>query len=196
MSVNSKIFTTVAILESDQLAAAGASDVQVFTRSERTRLINRYWANIDGDLNKRRRVFPIEYWELDTLFSTANQVGVHVHNIDDPGKVTVEWKPFDPDQPPVLAENSRCFVLSKNYYDGSIAILDIDEASYEIRGLARFRQPKPATVFICVLLGQEADGRYCVFIQNARANLLNKNMDGGIDTAPGGEGTGGAKIPR
>jgi hypothetical protein len=195
MSDNNKIFTTIAIVENEKLSDAGETSVKTFTKRERTRLVNNYWKNIDADNNKRRRIFPIEYWELDALFNTSNAVGLIVNNIDDPEKVTVEWRPFDAQNPPALPDNSLCFVLSRNHYDGSIAVVEIDESSYELRGLADLRQPKPVTVFLCVLLGKDNDGKYFVFIQNARSTLLSKDMEGGIDTAPGGEGIGGIKIP-
>jgi hypothetical protein len=158
-------------------------------------LVNNYWKSIDATNTKRRRIFPIEYWELEELFKTANSVGVIVNNIDDPEKVTVEWKSFDPQNPPALPDNSRCFVLSKKYYSGSIEIIDVNEASYEIRGIAKLQQPKTTTVFVCVLLGKDTQGNYYVFIHNAKAMLLNQDMKSGTDTAPGGEGTGGVKIP-
>ncbi len=198
MPDNAKIFTTAAILENEKVTQAGVTDVPMFPRSERKVWVDNYWKNVDMSPGKRRRIFPVEYAQLSILFKKSSDVAFIVYNINNPNKVTGKWVAFSSDKPPKLSENSRCFVLSKQYYDGTIKVLNSGTSDYTIRGLERIKQDKnnPATAFLLALIGKDDAGNYALFLQSATATLLDKDPGGGFDTVPGGEGASGIKIPR
>lgn len=196
MPDNARIFTTAAILENEKVLESGSTDIPMYARTQRKEWVDNYWKDID-QAGGRRRIFPVEYAQLDALFENSSDIALIVYEIDDPSKVSVKWVPFSRQKPPRIRKNSRCFVLSKQNYSGDIGIIDVRESSYFIRGLKMVKPDKnnPATIFLLALIGKDNAGNYALFLQNATATFLEKDPGGGFDTAPGGEGASSQKIP-
>lgn len=192
MPNNENIITGSTIQDSPRFAEIGIA-VTGFSQDKRKEDIDRYWAPVDQS-QKRRRLFPAEYWKLDNLVAQGQDLAVVVKKIDDPFNVSIQWIAFDPEKPPVMNDNSRCFVLPRNYYDGIVEKHDTDESSFFIYGLKSINTTEESSNFLLVLLGQEEDGDYTIYFQNASANYINLDEDN-IIPSPGGDGVGGVRVP-
>lgn len=195
MPENDKIITTIAVLENPSLTASETTDVITYSKAQRKRDVDRYWKDVDEQSEKRRKIFPTEFWELDALIKKTGQIAFVVKNINNPNQVTAKWQSFSPEKPPALKENDRCFVLKQPFYNRSIVDLTIGIETRSVFGLARIQQNKMSSNFIVALLGKDKDGTFNVYFQNAKASLIEKDADEGFTPAPGGEGAGGVKLP-
>jgi len=198
MATNNQIITSIAVHENLTLSGSerlAHADINTFSIKERNRALKRYWKNADK-YGIRRKFFPMEYGQLDKLFKNSEHIALIVKNISKPDKLTANWVAFSPDKPPALKEDSRCFVLPRNYYNGRIATLTIDTVSLGIKGLESMRFLGPASNFLVALIGQDAAGNYLLFLQNASLKLIEKDIPNGFEPAPGGEGAGGLKFPK
>ena len=194
MANNSRILDTMAIHESPRITDSGTTAVDTFTVAERDQDIDRYWEDIDIP-GRRRKLFPIEFWQLDLLFQKTGKVALVVRKINDSNFVTAKWVAFDSAKPPALSKNSRCFVLSGTAYTGPIVEnLEIETLSYEIRGLQEVRRHGMDSNFLVALLGKSATDEYRLYIQDVSMQPIETDIPI-FDTTPGGEGTGGVRIP-
>ncbi len=193
MPANPKIITTMAVLESPNVKGR-ITKVETYLKADRKADTDRYWADVDL-AEKRRKMFPIEYWQLERWMKRPGQAALIVKNIHDPYEVTAKWAGFSPKKPPVLPENSFCFVLSKLFYNGIIEeIKEEGGSSYNMYGLSRVKTHGPESNFLVALLGKVAENDYTLYLQNASARYIEQDPKG-TGTSPGGEGAGGAKIP-
>ncbi len=194
MAEKDRIATTNTVLENPRIKQSGVTTIKTFSAEQRTEEFDRYWADVDMG-GKRRKLFPVEFWQLDALIKKTGHIAFIVRNIHNANKVTAKWAVYDDKKPPALKENDRCFVLSKKYFDGEIKKLEIETISHSINGLAAINRTNGLPNFIVALVGKNTKGADHVFFQNATPNLLEEDPGGVFDTNPGGEGTGGIRIP-
>jgi len=192
MADQNNFVMTIAVQENPRIQQSNTNEITTFSIETRTEELDRYWLPIDIP-ERRRKFFPIEYCKLDDLMQATGQVGLVVKYINDPNEVTAEWVSFSPQTPPVLPENSVCFVLTEQYYNGIIAELNLGTASYSIGGLKRIKMDGMDSNFLVALIGKTERGDYTLYLQNASLNLIDEDP-GGFTTSPGGEGVGGIKL--
>ncbi len=192
MPDNDRIITSIAVQKTPKIQDSDI--VKTFLSSTREADTNRYWADVDNQ-NIRRRVFPIEYWQLDRLIKKTGLVALTVKYINNPKKVTAKWASYNPEKPPVLTEYSRCFVLSKSFYNGIIEIQSLGTVSHFVRGLEIVHVHGKETNFLLAILGKNEAGEYNLYLQNASANPIEGDPNEGFNPTPGGEGAGGVKLP-
>ncbi len=189
-----QIVTTAAVLENPRIKDK-TKIINTFSAGERRENTNRYWADVDIP-ERRRKMFPIEYWALDLLMRETGQVALLVSNIHDPNQVTASWIIYDPANTPVMDEHGQCFVLTEPYYSGIMEILELPTSTHNVEGIARIKTHGLGSNFLLALLGKDTEGKYELFLQNVTATLIESDPNGSYDTSPGGEGTGGLKLPR
>lgn len=194
MAKTNRIITTVAVESNPRIIQSGSTEIRTYTAQQRDADLDRYWKDVDIP-GRRRKIFPVEYDQLDKLIKKTGQIALIVKNITDANKVTAKWASFSPAKPPVLNEKSLCFVLSQQYYEGNVSILNLDSVSHGINGISRINLSKMSSNFVVALLGKDETGNITLYLQNATANLIEEAPKGSWDTAPGGEGTGGLKLP-
>jgi hypothetical protein len=180
-------------LDNPRIQKSGVAHLKTFTAAQRTQAFNEYWKDVDLS-GKRRKVFPVEFWQLEKLIKKTKQVAFTVKNIQDPNVASGKWAAYDPAKPPVLKEPDYCFVLSEKYFKGEIKKLEIQTKSHSINGLSDINQTKGVPNILLAMIGKDANG-YLLFIQNAVPDLLDEDPGGTFDTNPGGEGAGGIRIP-
>lgn len=194
MANTNTIITTVSVFGTPKIIQSGTSAVTTFSKAQQTREINKYWKNVDAN-GDRRRLFPIEFWELDKIVKPNKDLALVVKNIDNPYKVTVKWLAYPPAKPVVLDNKSVCFVIPRSYYDGIITVLQLGTVSHFLGGLKKVNQSKTDSNFIVVLLGQDKNDNYTLYLSNASADLIGIPPASSWPTLPGGEGAGGVKLP-
>lgn len=190
-----RIIETISVQENPRIVQSGNTTLDPFTIQERTEETNRYWNSID-QAHQRRRFFPIEYQQLDQLSQATGKAALLVHNINNPSEVNAQWISFDAANPPTLAITSYCFVLSEPYYSSEIALLNLESVTHAIRGIKTVKAEGALSNFLVAMLGQTSTGEYVLYVQNASADLIELDPGATFDTAPGGEGSGGVKLPR
>lgn len=195
-----RIITTIAVQENCRIIKSGTTNITSYSKHQRETDINRYWSDVDMGTG-RRKIFPVEYWQIDILMPLNNQnakAAFIVDNIHNPNLVTGHWKSFDPANPPTLNDmNSRCFVLSQPYYSLSIEVLTLEQnKKHTIFGIERVKDLQSRN-FLIAMIGQSISGEYILYLQNVSAEIIDEDPSGDFDFSPtpGGEGAGGLKLP-
>lgn len=195
MAAKDQIITTLAVHTSPTIAQQEGDQVPTFTIKQRREDVDRYWKIVD-EVESRRKIFPVEYWQLEKMFAEGKKnVAFHVKDIHDPNIVTAAWIAFDPEKKRRIKKNEYYFVLSEEYYKGSIGEIQFLELTHTIEGLSNVKLHSESTNFLVALLGKDEQDKYTVYIHNATAELIETDPPGPLGPTPGGEGAGGVKLP-
>lgn len=189
MPTEDKIIRTTAVLGNPMIEGK-TQEIATFSIDSRIADTDRYWKVVDIP-ERRRKIFPLEYWELENLLKKNDKVALIIQRVSDPDKMTGKWISFSDEKPPVLKGDSICFVIEKDFlYSRSL----IEGESYKIRGLANVQTHGMKSNFLVGLVGKDIAGKPNLYLCNAYLKLIEKDPKRN-DTSPGGETIGGVKLP-